>query len=144
MTVEFNKLDPIFKFVRPYAMCNIRLISISEESHEGEDQIYGKTGVIYGIIAQSDASDEGIHRLICWSTHKQTRGSNTLFCTDIISEVDDDDRGFDLKMSYDSIFKRNKIRDEIYVGSRGLFDIIETIHESREYRLNKTEAIIRD
>lgn len=57
---------------------------------------------------------------------------------------DSDDRGYDLKLSYDAALTKSRIRHEIYVDSRGIFDTITTVQVPREYILTKTVSNMRD
>lgn len=54
-----------------------------------------------------------------------------------MAAADADDRGYDLKMSYVSIFVKSKMRHETFVDPRGLFGTITMVHEPREYPLKK-------
>lgn len=137
MTLEILRLKPIIRFPNPRSVCDVKLISLSDASHGGGNEIYGRTGIICGMLAEDMGGEEHVFHVLTWSSHKQRRVSYSSFGSEILAAADADDRGYDLKLSYDAIFTRNKMRHEIFVDSRGLLDTITTVHEPREYRLKR-------
>lgn len=87
--------------------------------------------MICGILAQPATCDDRIFHTILWSIHKQKRVSYSSFGDEILAGANADDLGFDLKLLYDAIFTRNKMRYDVYLDYRGLFDTITTICEPR-------------
>lgn len=144
MTNEILRLTPTIRYAKPNSVCEVKLISLSDASHGANHEIYGQTGFLCGMMAEDFGNNEHVFHPLIWGSHKQRRVSYSSFGSEIIAAADADDHGYDLKLSYDSIFSRSKMRHEILVDSRGLFDTITTVHEPREYRLKKTVAKMRD
>lgn len=129
MTTKLLKLQPKINFLKPPAIAYVRLVSLSGASHGGGEEIYGQMGTIGGMLAHSVGSDDRIYHPTIWGSHTQRRVSYSLFGAEILAAADVDDHGFDLKLSYRSIFTQRKMRHDIYIDSRGLFETIITIHE---------------
>lgn len=66
------------------------------------------------------------------------------FRADILTVADANDWEYYLKLSYDSIFIKSKMRHHRFVDSRGFFDTIITVNDPWEYRLKITVAKIRE
>lgn len=81
---------------------------------------------------------------IYWTMHKKNRVKYFEFGAEILTAADADDRGYDLKLSFNSILGYGRIKQEIYADSRPIFDMVTTLHEPREFRHRKTVARMRE
>lgn len=61
-----------------------------------------------------------------------------------MAATDVHDHGYDLKLSFNYILGNGRMKHEIYVESRALFDTVSTLHEPREFRLRNTVARMCD
>lgn len=125
-------------------MDNPRLIALTDAAHGGSDAIYGQTGGLCGILMNMTGCDGRIFHAISWTSHKQKRVSYAVFGAEMLAAADADDRGYDLKLSLISFLRNPRLKHEIFVDERALFDTITTLHDPREFRLRKTVARMRD
>lgn len=107
-------------------------------------QSYGKTGIITGFTFEVNAGRRRIFHPIDWSSYKQRRVSYSSYGAEILAYAEADDRGYYVKQAIKSIFKDRKIKQELNVDSKGLYDTITTLHEGREFRFRQTVQRIRD
>lgn len=84
-----------------------------------------------------------IFHAIDWASCKKRRDSYSSYGAEILACADADDRGFYVKQTIQSIFNEKKIKHELSVDLKGLFDTIKTLHEGKEYRLRQTVQRIR-
>lgn len=120
-----------------------RIVCFSDASHGGSDSAFGQSGGVCGIVVQGSNEKGCYYYPLGWISQKQRRISHSAFGAEIIACADVDDRGYDLKETFRSVFPHCRIRHELFVDSRALFDTITTLHEGREYRLRKTVTRLR-
>lgn len=87
---------------------------------------------------------EALFYPLSWSSHKQRRVSYSSFGAEILAAADADDRGFDLKQSFLSLFPHKPLSHELIIDSKALFETITTLHQTSDYRLRKTVSRMRD
>lgn len=73
-------------------------------------------------------------------SHKQRRVSYSSFGAEILAASNGDDRGFDLKFSFASLFPHLPLRHKLLVDSKALFETLTTFHQVDDYRLRGTIA----
>lgn len=81
---------------------------------------------------------------ISWTNHKQLKVSYYSFGDEILEAVDADDRGYDMKMSFNAILSYFSLLHELLVYSRALFDTITAIHKAKESSLINTVSFMRN
>lgn len=79
-----------------------------------------------------------------WSCSKQRRISHSSYGAEIITCADADNRGYYIKKEVQTILPEVRIRHELNVDSRGLYDTITKLHEGKEYRMRQTVLRIRE
>lgn len=107
-------------------------------------QSYGHTETITRLAFDVNRGRWRIFNAINWTSCKQRRVSYSSFGAEILACAEADDRGFYVKQAIQSIFDDLKVRHELNVDSKGLYDMITTLHEGKEYRLRQTVQPIRD
>lgn len=143
MLTELKKLKAELMFIWPQNIGSVSISSLSDASHGCADETYGQTGTFCGLKIQSSLHDLPLFHPIAWTSHKQRRVSYSSFGAEIIAAACADDRGYDLKMSFRSLFPLTPLRHQLLVDSKALFETLTTIHQTDVYRLRKTVARIR-
>lgn len=140
ITFKLLKLVPHIKFIKPRAIANIWLVSLSHAFDGGAEDIYCQTRTICRILSHSPSSDDlNFHPTVC-SSYNQSQVSYSSFGPEILAAGDAEDKEFDITMFSDSIFTPSKMRHDVYVDARWLFDSTTTIYKPRDYLLQKTVA----
>lgn len=141
---ELKDLRPVIRYLPHKKDANITVCTYSDAAFNiSPRQSYGQTGVISGIRIETPG-DDPIYHMIDWASSKQRRVSHSSYGAEILACTEADDRGFSIKNSYSSLNPNIKIRHELIVDSKGLYDTISTLHEGRDYRLKQTVQRIRD
>lgn len=70
--------------------------------------------------------------------------SYSSYGAEILAASDADNRGYHLKEMLHAIFPDRKLKHELLVDSKSLFETITTLHQSGDYRLRKVVARMRD
>lgn len=143
MVVDLKKLRPALTFKQPKKVSNVLICSLSDASHGGHDEIYGQSGVITGLKVDQIEGDSTLFHPISCSSHKQRRVSYSSFGAEVVAATCADDRGYDLKLSFASLFPDRPLRHELLVDSKALFETLTTLHQGEDYRLRKTVARMR-
>lgn len=112
----FN-LRPFIKFVRATGVYKLRLVTLSDASHDGGDTIYGQSGSVCGMLIESEGLRNRIYNPLSWTSHKQRRVSYFAFGSEILAAADTDDRGYELKLSMNAILTDLTITHGIFVDS---------------------------
>ena len=144
MLSELTNVRPTICFLNPGPIRSVTLTTLSDASHGGAEFDYGQSGIISGLKIDTTQTTSPIFHSLSWTRHKQKRVTYSSFGAEILACADAEDRGHDLKESFKSIFPHSKIKHEVLVDSRALFDTITTLHEAKEYRLRKTVTRIRN
>lgn len=143
MLGDLKKHRPSLYFRSPSNISDISISTFSDASHGAADEIYGQTGGLCGLVIQDDTSSRRMFHPISWTSHKQRRVSYSSFGAEILAAANADDRGYDLKLSFRSLFPDRPLRHKLIVDSKALFETLTTLHQSDDYRLRKTVARIR-
>lgn len=143
MLSELKSLEPSIVYRVPEDPINVTLASFSDASHGGVDYIYGQSGFV-SVLRIRQENGEVLFHCLTWSSSKQKCTSYSSYGAEIHAAANADDRGFDLKASLLALFPNRPVKHELLVDSKSLFETITTLHDSREYRLRKTVARMRD
>ena len=143
MLRDLLKLKPWITFRHPRNTNQVTYCTFSDASHPN-DRDYGQTGIISGLRITNKINDRTIFHPVDWTSHKQHRVSYSSYGAEILATASADDRGFYFKESINRLFPHAKIKHELFVDSKCLFDTITTLHDSSEYRLRPTVQRIRN
>jgi Reverse transcriptase (RNA-dependent DNA polymerase) len=136
-------LKPICKYLPfPADLQSCHLLALSDASHSNA---YGQSGYVAGVEFKCSSSQSLFH-CIDWSSSKQSRVSFSSIGSEILAAVSGADRGYALTASINLLFpdSPSPLHFELNVYSKGLFDTITTLHDSKDYRLRPTVTRIRD
>jgi hypothetical protein len=118
------------------------VLAFSDASHT---RTYGKTGFLsrFQILMESPNS---LYHVIDWSSHKQARVAFYSIGSEILAAAYAADRGYALTSAVTDLARASPpVHFEQTVDSKGLFDILTTLYESkRDFRLRPTVARLRD
>ena len=133
------KVPPKSDHITEVLVCSFADASFNHSDMTG----YGQTGLIKGLRIKLNDGMDRFHALD-WASAKQKRVSYSPYGAEVLACADADDRGFYLKTGLESMFMHTKIRSELSVDSRCLYDTVTTSHEGRDYRLRPTVQRIRN
>lgn len=143
MLSDLTKHRPALLFRAPNAIRDVSISTFLDGSHGAADKIYGQTGGICGLVIHDTDVKFRLFHPISWTSYKQRRVSYSSFGAEILAAANADDRGYDLKLSFISLFPDHPLRHKLIVDSKALFETLTTLHQSDYYRLRKTVARIR-
>lgn len=95
-------------------------------------QSYGQPGKITGLVFDLDGERPRIFHPIDWTSSKKRRVSHSPYSAEILACSEADERGYYIKQAVQSTFPEKKVKHELNVDSKGLYDTITTLHEGRE------------
>ena len=133
------RAPPSPEYITEVIVCSFADASFNHSDMTG----YGQTGLVTGLrIKLKDGMD--FYHALDWTSSKQKRVSYSPYGAEVLACADADDRGYYLKTGLASLFPNTKIRSELSIDSRCLYDTITTLHEGRDYRLRPTVQRIRN
>ena len=149
MLAELKKLAPRILYKAPSKpIVESFLAGFSDAAFNiSSAKSYGQSGYVSGVAyRQRDGTRLDLH-VTDWNSGKQRRVCNSSYGAEILAAADADDRLHDSRQSIRSLYAQTSmapIRSALYVDSRGLYDTVSTLHDSKEYRLRQTVQRIRD
>ena len=146
MLAELLKMTPSIKYIAaPQGQIeNVIVATFSDAAfNQSTGGGYGQTGLLSGLrIVMKDRTN--YFHLFDWCSNKQRRASYSPYGAEILACADADDRWFYIKSSLRCLFPGTKIKNELFTGSKGLYETITTLHEGRDYRLRPTVQRMRN
>lgn len=142
MVKELKKLKHLTAFVSPMDNLNVMATAITDASHCKKDEIYGRSGLLNG-MKMDVSSGSSIHPF-CRSYGKQRKICYLSFGAKILVAADGDDRRYSVKMALISLFPKCKIRHQLLVNSKPLFETKTTLNHSTDYQIRKIVTLVRD
>jgi Reverse transcriptase (RNA-dependent DNA polymerase) len=126
----------------PVELQSCHLFALSYAAHVNS---YGQSGYVAGIEFKCSTGFSIFH-CIDWSSSKQSRVSFSSIGSEILAAASAVDRGYALTASINFLFPSSPVplQFELNVDSKGLYDTISTLHESKDYRPRPTVTRIRD
>lgn len=91
--------------------------------------------MLIGFLSRNDTNDGGVFHLVDWCSHKQQHVSHSAYAVVIPAAASSDERGYYYKSSVNTLFPEYRMKQELNVDSRALWDKKITLHEGKEYRL---------
>lgn len=141
---ELRDLRERIRYIIIETKFNYTVYSYSDASFNiSSSQSYVQTGIVTCLAFDTNRGSTRIYRIDCNSS-KQRKVSHSSYGVEILAYADAEDRCFYGKLALKSIFTSMKICHKLNVYSKGLYDTITTLHESKEYRLRQTVQRIRD
>jgi hypothetical protein len=140
---QLLQLQPVCYYpTLPVDLQSCHLLALSDAAHANS---YGQSGYVAGIEFKCSAGPSIFH-CIDWSSSKQSRVSYSSIGSEILAAASAVDRGYVLSASINFMFPSSPqpLPFELNVDSKGLYDTISTLHESKDYRLRPTVTRIRD
>lgn len=87
------KLPPYNSCINPSGNAKKKLVSISDASHGGMNQIHSRTGGLCGLLINNSGCHECRFHPISWTSDEQKRVTYSSFGPEIPAVDDTDDRG---------------------------------------------------
>jgi len=124
--------------IREARVSSFSYASFNQSSSSG----YGKSGILSGLCIDLKNGAALLHP-IDWCSNKQRRVSCSPYGAEVLACADADNRGYHLKTAMNSLFIKNKTRNELFTDSKCLYDNITTLYEGPQFRLRPSTTVQR-